>query len=74
MISHLYHPSLPSWWREKRCGSNCKVISGVVPRLSTEQADCGSLARFRLKREGTDPASRGLANGLQGHQTVGGSS
>ena len=74
MISHLYHPPLRSRWGEKRCGSNCKVISGVVPRLSTEQADCGSLARFRLKWEGTDPASRGLAKGLQGHQRVGVSS
>ncbi len=60
MINHLYHPSLRSRCGENRIGSNCKVISGVVPRSSAGLDQCGSMAIFRLKREGTDPASRGL--------------
>lgn len=36
------------------------VISVVVPRPSYVSCSCGLLAKFRLWREGTDPALRGL--------------
>jgi hypothetical protein len=41
-------------------GPISKVISTVLPRLSTVRSLRRTLGIFRLWREGTDPASRGL--------------
>ena len=60
MNHHLCTLSLSSAFEDTRSGGKVKVISAVVPGVPTEGLRCGSIARFRLMREGTDPASRGL--------------
>ncbi len=60
MSHHLCTLSLPSALDDTRSGDKVKVISAVVPGVPTERLQCGSIAGFRLMREGTDPASRGL--------------
>ncbi len=60
MSHHLTPLSLSPSLEDTRSGGKVKVISAVVPGVPTEGLQCGSIARFRLMREGTDPASRGL--------------
>ena len=72
MIDHLHHPSLRSRWGDKRDANGSPVISVVVPRSSAGLDQCGSMAIFRLRREGTDPASRGLVWSGGGSRAAGG--
>ena len=74
MIDHLCHPFPSFWWGDSGSGSNCQVISSVMPRPSSEFGRCRSLAIIRRSREGTDPASRGLAKGRWARQATGGES
>ena len=53
----LTSPSAPEKNNRGREGDS--VISVVVPRPSSVFYSCGSLAKFRSWREGTDPAMRG---------------
>ena len=45
-------------------GIRGKVISAVLPRRSSGRTPCSMSANFRVSREGTDPALRGLLAGL----------
>ena len=52
--------TFPSASEKNNRGRGCvNVISVVVPRPSSISNLCGSLAKFRSWREGTDPAMRG---------------
>ena len=53
----LTSPSAPE--KNNRDRGCVGVISVVVPRPSSISNLCGSLAKFRSWREGTDPAMRG---------------
>lgn len=53
----LCTPAASGWGDLKRGG--VAVVPVVVSRRSRMQLHCRSHAIFRLRREGTDPASRG---------------
>ena len=72
MSHHLYLLSLSPSLENTRSGAKVKVISTVGPGVPTERLQCGSIARFRLMREGTDPASRGLVLAGRARRGVGG--
>jgi len=74
MSHHLYLLSLSPSFEDTRSGGKVKVISAVVPGVPTEGLRCGSMARFCLMREGTDPASRGLVLNERARRGAGGRS
>lgn len=74
MMDHLFFSSFLAPRGGIRSRSSRQVISAVVPRSSTGTDRCGSLAIFRLEREGTDPASRGLVRGRRVTLEAGGRS
>lgn len=73
MTCYLHLSSSPAWPADTWGTKGIQVISVVVSRSLTALLQCRWLAIFRLEREGTDPAWRGLAHGRQGYWATGGS-
>lgn len=66
-------PTCPTLLGKKNRGRGLvDVISAVVSRLSGVSCSCGSLAKFRRWREGTDPALRGRGGRREAKRVTGG--